>query len=957
MRLKMTTSAPRGFKRGILAAMLFAFACLTPPAAGRDDPSPIISPIAPTSLERAQPWRLSFEKPPAGWETTRFKDAAWKKGKGGFGTREAARTVRAIWKKTEDIWIRRPFRMEGLPFGDIKLHVHHLGDTEVYLNGILAARLRGSTNDYVTVPVEIEALAALKAGNNLLAAHSRQPGEKRYLDVGLVAVCDAKDMKSAVFYDWLLQDARGNPRIFTSARDAAPERAAVEAALKELGDAGKAFGAELARLVAARVPGKDPRWRRLYTRVCETRRAARLKPLLARWRKIVFAKHWNVGGSHYAYTECQSDAQAERHWVPEAALCLLHLDGLYGRIETLVDDPKGIIRNPDVSYDGKKILFSWKKDDRKDDYHLYEMDAATRKVRQLTDGLGFADYEGCYLPDGDIIFNSTRCVQTVDCWWTEVSNLYTCDGDGRFLRRLSFDQVHTNFPTVTHDGRVLYTRWEYSDRGQIYPQALFQMYLDGTAQMECYGNSSWFPTTIIHARAVPDTAKIIAVATGHHSDQSGKLIMIDLRKGRQENQGVQLIAPVRETPAARIDSYGQNGDQFQYPYPLDETRFLVTYAPLNPGRAGKRGFGLYLMDLEGRRELLAWDPTLSCNQPVPLAPRPPGQVRPSIVDYRKTTGTFYVQDVYRGAGMKGIPRGTVKNLRVVTVEYRAAGIGSNRNHGPAGGALISTPIAIDNGAWDVKKVIGSVPVEADGSAYFTVPARTPVYFQLLDAKGHVVQTMRSWSTLQPGERLSCVGCHEGKNESAPLAGAAVTAALKKPPQSPRPFYGPTRGFSYPKEIQPIWNRHCISCHTGEKDKPSSLLAREKLDDRAKRRWAESYLNLTQRGKSNPTVNWISIQSAPPLLPPYHAGAAKSGLMPLLEKGHYEVKLSREEMEKIACWIDLLIPYCGDYVEANAWSKGEMEKYNRYLKKRLEMERVEQENIRKLISERSRTAGR
>ena len=130
--------------------------------------------------------------------------------------------------------------------------------------------------------------------------------------------------------------------------------------------------------------------------------------------------------------------------------------------------PDGVLRDPDVSYDGRRVLFAWKKSLDEDDYHLYEFDVATGRVRQLTSGLGFADYEGVYAPNGQIIFNSTRCVQTVDCWWTEVSNLYTCDGDGRYLRRLGFDQVHTNYPTVMPDGRILYTRWEYSDRGQMF---------------------------------------------------------------------------------------------------------------------------------------------------------------------------------------------------------------------------------------------------------------------------------------------------------------------------------------------------------------------------------------------------------------------------------------------------------------------------------------------------------
>jgi hypothetical protein len=335
------------------------------------------------------------------------------------------------------------------------------------------------------------------------------------------------------------------------------------------------------------------------------------------------------------------------------------------------------------------------------------------------------------------------------------------------------------------------------------------------------------------------------------------------------------------------------------------------------------------------------------------------------VDYRKTTGTYYVQDVYYGPGLKGVPRGTVKSLRVVALDYRAAGVGSNGNGGPAGGALISTPVAVGNGAWDVKIILGTVPVEEDGSAYFTAPARTPVYFQLLDAKGYVVQTMRSWSTLQPGESFSCIGCHESKNEAAPST-RTTTTALRKSPMMPRPFYGPTRGFSFAREVQPILDKKCVSCHTGAPGKPCDLTSKEVVDAGAKRRWSEAYLALTHsspddkdkkhgfRGKDgHPVVNWVSAQSIPPMLPPYSVGAAKSRLMELLEKGHEGASMTREELEKIAAWIDLAVPFCGDYKEAHAWSPGEIEKYDRYFKKRKDMEELELKNLKALLADRPR----
>ncbi|MCF7957674.1 MAG: hypothetical protein K9M57_04415 [Phycisphaerae bacterium] len=758
---------------------------------------------------------------------------------------------------------------------------------------------------------------------------------------------------TAVQSDWLMQDSDDNLEDHNK-YDLSSEqlKEMIEGVLSEVG----VKGGPLAEQV--NTASDKSRLLDLYFQACQIRRVGRLEKLRAKYPKIVFTKHHDLGGSHYAYTEAQSDAQHEMNFKPDSMLCLLELDEQCRPVITeLIDSPKGVIRDPDVSYDGKRILFAWKKSQKEDDYHLYEYDLSSQGIRQLTRGVGFADYEGVYLPNGDILFNSSRCVQTVDCWWTEVSNLYTCDKDGRYLRRLSFDQVHTNYPTVTSDGRVIYTRWDYNDRGQIYPQPLFQMNPDGTGQTECYGNNSWFPTTIMHARDIPGTGKLIAILSGHHSDQKGKLAIIEPSNGRQENQGVQLIAPVRETRADHIDAYGQEGFQYQYPYPVTESEFIVTVSPnkKNRGRQASR-FSLYWLADDGRRELLAFDSSLSCNQPVPLSARPRPQQRASMVDYAQKTGTYYMDDIYVGPGLEGVPRGSIKSLRVIALDFRAAGVGSNGNRGAAGGALVSTPISINNGSWDVKIVLGDAHVYEDGSACFTVPAQTPVYFQAIDSNGHVAQTMRSWSTLQPGEKFSCVGCHESKND-APIRSQSRTMAMKAGAQLIKPFYGPPRGFSYVKEIQPIWDKHCIQCHTGGKQPatglpegkkpPFSLLANENLDNRAKRKWSDSYLALTQKGKSNKVVNWHDIQSAPPMLKPYTAGAAKSKLITMLKEGHGKNKLSQEEFDKIACWIDLLVPYCGDYTEANAWSEKEKAKYTHFLDKRKKMQAIERQNILEL----------
>lgn len=789
--------------------------------------------------------------------------------------------------------------------------------------------------------------------------------------------------------EWLHHDAGGDvARWFAQRGWADIEERIIHRVLDELGAEAAPFRREFDSLAGGAVEPGGRKWLDLYERACQARRLQRLRVVMEESPRIVFTKHYNLGGSHYAYTEGLSDAQSERHFVPGSALCLLEFGSGEARVRTLLGSEEGVIRDPDVSWDGERILFAWKKSDREDDYHLYEMTVASGEIRQVTSGLGFADYEGVYLPDGDILFNSTRCVQTVDCWWTEVSNLYRCRPDGSFLRRLTFDQVHDNYPTVMPDGRVIYTRWEYSDRGQIFVQGLFQMNPDGTGQSEFYGNNSWFPTALLHARGIPGSEKVVATLSGHHTIQVGKLGMIDPALGRQENSGVQLIAPIRPTPAERIDAYGQEGELFQYPYPLSDTEFLVACAPRGWARDPVR-FALYLVTADGRRELLTADPRISCNQPVPLRSRPLPPVRPTMVDYRQTNGIVYLQNIYAGPGLDGIAPGAVRKLRVIALDYRAAGLGCNYNSGPAGAALICTPPAIGNGTWDAKTVLGDAQVFADGSAYFEVPARTPFYMQAIDEQGCAVQTMRSWTVLQPAETVSCSGCHEPKN-MAPPSGERRSLALAAGPQRLDGFYGPPRGFSFLREIQPILDRHCVRCHhdsdrwrvrleqPGERERPSvadeagpdeddpgpipafSLKSVPVTEALAKRQWTESYLTLTHArvrslennahfsGDPNPLLNWISAQSVPEMLPPYSAGAAKSRFFTMLKNGHRKVRLSREELDKLACWIDLLVPFCGDYAEANAWSPEEKEFYERFLAKREAMAARERQGIERFL---------
>lgn len=802
--------------------------------------------------------------------------------------------------------------------------------------------------------------------------------------------------------DWMMQDldryagpVEGNElnRDFVSKnlaafleqdRDTGFEQKLIEHALAGL-DKGSEFQDRLNSLISKNTPVTDTGWLELYVKVCEKRRLQRLADMNKRFPRLLFIKRGMLRPSFYGYTEGLSCANFERNFVPGSSLCLLEWEGDKPIVTDLLSDEDGTFRDLDVSWDGKRILFAWKKSLNEDDYHLYEMSWPDRIVRQLTFGKGVADFEGCYLPNGDILFSSSRCISTTDCWTTEISNLYTCDKDGKYMRRLGFDQVVTVNPSVLENGSVIYTRWDYNDRGQVFPQPLFQMNPDGTGQTEYYGNNSWFPTVINHARGIPGTGKVLAVLHGHHTWQAGELAVIDRSKGTQETSGVKLIAPVREHRRGTrgvsykrhedgwieplsdpkyiaIDRYGQDGNLHRHPYPLTESTLVTAMTPYwNARDEAHHKLHLYWMDYDANRELLVGDHSVSCAHPMPLASRKRPHVRPSTVDYRETHGTYFMQDIYEGPGLKGIERGTVKKLRVVALEFRALKIGANNSGGRGGGAMSSTPISTGNGAWDIKRILGEAKVYEDGSAMFKVPANTPLYFQAIDEDGSMVQTMRSWSTLMPGETYGCVGCHEDKRDTPPAR--KTTMAMKSGTQVLTPFYGPARGFSFTKEVQPILNKHCIKCHNGEKKNDEGKLltdlTEKRVEDKiSKRAWTRSYLSLTHsvrevpaRGDSdNRTLNWVSAQSVPSMLPPRFRGSHQSGIVRKLRKGHGKTKLNREELDKIAAWIDLGVPFCGDYLESNTWNDYELRKYISMQRKREKLADEVRRNTEAFIAE-------
>ena len=905
---------------------------------------------------------------------------------------------------------------------------------ELWLNGKHVLKKTGQTWCRLKQKTKLD----LKAGENLLVwkvynQHSRSDFGFRL--EGLEPVNNPLMSKlSRIFWrdfpretDWWMQDLGGNmadwelggfdgkkdlERYMLGERDAQLEQSALTKVLKDLGSQGNALKKELSTLSGKNTAPDSPAWLELYVRACAERRLIRLQPLLKKTSKLLFAKHQELATGP-GVPNIYHITENERAWQPSGFYELdltpeTVANGAFAKETLLIDAGKdGMIRDLNLHWDAKRVLFTWKKEvdpktgkrlpTPKAAYQVYEKNLQNGEIRQLTDETTYgASFDACYLPNDDIIFNSARIVQVVTCGFGDTSNLFIMNKDGKYARRVGFDQVSDSFPSVMADGQVLYTRRDYNDRGQIYTHPLFLMNTDGSNQRAFYGMHTIEPTTMQHTATIPGSRKVMAILGGYHTSQGGKLATIDISKGRNGYDGLRQFSG-EELPRMKYtndDTYGREGDQYSYPYPLSEEFTLVSYDPigfnsLGKGYRNKGGesqwghYKVYAMGADGSRELLAADPEVPCMEPVPVIARKRPAVRPSTLDYKKKDGILYVQDIYQGKALKGVARGTVKKLRVVEMKYKPETIGASPMGSigklgvdSGGWGHTVTPTGVASAAYDARAILGSATVYEDGSAFFKVPARTPIYLQALDEKGKAIQTERSWLTLMPGETLSCVGCHDDKNQT-PVQTGKSSIALKHGVESLSPFYGPARGFNYRQEVQPIWDKHCISCHApGKEDAKFDLTdtavhgvnRSAKVDPKAirrpnnsLRRFSQSYLTLLQStydekrnqlspGKPNALVNYYHRLTIPTEKGAYYTGSTQSKLLTMLEEGHKQVKLNTEELEKIAAWIDLSVPFVGDYDADNVWTPAEQKKYDDRIKLRRKMEAIDRENIKQFIKD-------
>jgi len=579
-----------------------------------------------------------------------------------------------------------------------------------------------------------------------------------------------------------------------------------------------------------------------------------------------------------------------------------------GKLTTLFKpEGKQFVGDVDLEFGAGKMLFSYGAGSN-GRWQVCEIDADGKNLRELPliKEKDVNNYDACYLPDGNVMFTSTAPFIGVPCvkGSSHVTNMYLLESKSGKIRRLTFDQDHNWCPTVLNNGRVLYLRWEYCDIPHYVSRILFHMNPDGSDQKEYYGSNSYWPNSTFFARPIPgDASKFVGVISGHHdTHRMGELILFDTFKGRFEADGVIQRIPGHGKKVEPIILDGLvrgSWPKFLHPYPLSEKYFIVSAKPTS-----RSLWGIYLVDVFDNMLLLAELPGNVLFEPIPFRKtvRPPAI--PSRIDTSRKDGVMYMTDVYGGRGLGGVPKGAVKKLRIFGYQFAYHGMGGQINR-----------VGLD-GPWDVKRIMGAVPVEPDGSALFTVPANTPISIQPLDADGRAIALMRSWATVMPGETQACIGCHESQNDAP---GTTPTAASRRKPSQIKPWYGPTRGFSFKREVQPVLDEYCIGCHSGEPRKDNKTIpdftSRPAVNPKAA---SGAYNNGTKFTPSymalRSYVRAATIESDMHMLDPYEFHASSTALVQMLDKGHKNVKLDAEAWDRIITWIDLNAPAHGSWME-------------------------------------------
>ncbi len=585
--------------------------------------------------------------------------------------------------------------------------------------------------------------------------------------------------------------------------------------------------------------------------------------------------------------------------------------------------PDGNFLRPDLSYDGRKILFAWAryyphvaeiadktvKENLPEDshYHIYEMNIDGTGLRQLTHG-HYNDFDARYLPNGDIIFLSTRkgvalqadrdsAAATVGATLPDsyvrcggdlkrpvpVFTLHRMDSNGGALRAISAFENFEWTPAINHDGQILYARWDYIDRYNGDFMSLWSTRPDGTNGQLVYGNFTVRPQCVFEARPIPDSHKLVFTATAHHSITGGSLALFDRTQGTELDEPLERITP--EVCFPETECWPTH--YYAGAWPLSEEHFLVSWAdrPLpahaymdisderNPGNAS----GIYLYDAFGNLHLLHRDPEISSETPIPIKPRPrPFAVADNVDWDAPKSGALLLQDVY--AGMGDLEGETIEQLRVVGVLPKVQPFMNQPMLGVS---------AEDTG----KVVLGLVPVEADGSAYFEAPSGMPLFFQAIDQDGLALRTMRSLTYLQPEQTLSCVGCHESR-ETAPALDASPLAS-QRPPSKITPEAEGSWPLRFDTLVQPVLDNACVDCHhPGHADRNAAAF--DLTPDKA-------YQSLIAYGDND--LHDLAFEKDYSEVGDCVARQSKLLALLTIEGGHEGVVLEEAELARLIVWMD------------------------------------------------------
>ncbi len=584
------------------------------------------------------------------------------------------------------------------------------------------------------------------------------------------------------------------------------------------------------------------------------------------------------------------------------------------KIRTVIDERSpnslgtGVYTDPDISRDARKLLFCYK-GEPKGCTKIYEINIDGTGLRQVTDpapcvsryrgrGGGHHDISPAYLPDGRIVFLSTRAGGLVPCNNTGVAIMHVMNADGTDLRPISVNSENEFDPTMLPDGRILFGRWEYVDKNALTVQSLWTINPDGSEETAMYANNMVFPEATLDGRPVPGTSLIALTLAKHNSTPRGSIAYLDPLKGKN--------APAALFNFEHPDNPTYDRGDSCEPWPLDADTVLFSGRP----KGAKRN-AIRIMDRAGRRITVLSDPAICLHAPMLIKPRAAPPVRPDLADRDKRTGRFFVQNIYDG--LDGVEKGEVTWLRIIEETSRVSRSPGTRN--PFNQTfLVSAALA-----FAAKIYHGMVPVNEDGSVYFEAPAGRALYFQALDEDKRLVQSMRTFFQAVPGRTRACIGCHEKKSNAPDRNAPTLSArALKREPERPRPESWGTGYLDYPSMIQPIWDRHCVSCHGGEK----GFAARLDLTGGWTKHFNNSYENLADRRETqliahliagidcmNGTAHWSCR-----IFPPRGHGSAIAPLAEVVASGHKGRirNMTDTERDLVMAWIDSNGLYYGNW---------------------------------------------